>query len=429
MKVCYITAELPYSLQETFIMTEIQALLSKNIDITIIPVKPQKKLPNARDNMKLSKITIYMPLLGIYTIINALKIALKKPLKVFKLLLLLLTKSNSMKNTLKNLAAFPKALASAEAIQKIKPDFIHIHWLSVYSTVGLVAAELTGVPFGITAHRYDIYQNNLINEKAKRAKFIRAINSKGAEDIKAFITGGEKDKVLLLHMGVNLPKLSSMELHSKEHEDEVCSLPELDHDMQNQAKPCYSENKPFVMATPANLEMVKGHKYMLEAVKLLADQGFNVHWDIYGDGPCMEILKQLCQYVKINMQVEFKGRVPLQTLLKKYREGKVDCVILPSITVSKNEHEGIPVCLMEAMACCIPVISTNTGGIPELLQNGAGIIVNEKSPEELAEAVKGLYLNRRLYNIIRQSGFRRVKEEFCSEIISERLISLFHQDV
>jgi glycosyltransferase involved in cell wall biosynthesis len=429
MKVCYITAELPYSLQETFIMTEIQALLSKNVDIIIIPIKPRKKLPKAEDNMKLSKFTVFMPLIDIFTIIKALKIILKKPLKVFKLLLLTLTKSNSIKNTLKNLAAFPKALAAAEAIQKINPDFIHVHWLSVYSTVGLVAAELTGVPFGITAHRYDIYQNNLINEKAKRAKFIRAINNIGAEDIKTFITGEEKEKVLVLHMGVDLPKLSSMELYARGLEDEEYSLPEFDHEMQNQGKPCYSEHKPFVMATPANLEMVKGHKYMLEAVKLLSDQGFYVHWDIYGDGPCMEILKQFCQYVKINRQVEFKGRVPLQTLLKKYREGKVDCVVLPSITVNKNEHEGIPVCLMEAMACCIPVISTNTGGIPELLQNGAGIIVNEKSPEELAEAVKSLYLNRKLYNTVRQSGFRRVKEEFSSEIISDRLISLFHQDV
>ena len=55
---------------------------------------------------------------------------------------------------------------------------------------------------------------------------------------------------------------------------------------------------------------------------------------------------------------------------------QIDVVVLPSIDLGNGYHEGIPFALMEAMAYAIPVVATETGGIPELIGGGAGLPSN-----------------------------------------------------
>jgi len=111
-------------------------------------------------------------------------------------------------------------------------------------------------------------------------------------------------------------------------------------------------------------------------------------------------------------------------LLELYANNEVDCVILPSIVMDKGEHEGIPVSLMEAMAFKIPVISTNTGGIPELLDNDAGIMVEQKNSYKLAEAIETLIKDEGLRMKLGESGYNKVMEEFSLPNIVTKLLEL-----
>ena len=100
----------------------------------------------------------------------------------------------------------------------------------------------------------------------------------------------------------------------------------------------------------------------------------------------------------------------------------VDCTILPSIDLGAGEHEGIPVALIEAMGYGIPVISTSTGGIPELLSDGAGILVPHKDPVALADAIKSLLNDARLGKQLSYAGYKRVIDEFSIEPIVRKLV-------
>jgi len=80
---------------------------------------------------------------------------------------------------------------------------------------------------------------------------------------------------------------------------------------------------------------------------------------------------------------------------------------------------------MEAMSYCIPVISTNTGGIPELLDFDAGIIVNEKSADALKQAIIALATNGYLYKTIAMNGYRKVSDNFNVRQTAKALNSLF----
>jgi len=79
---------------------------------------------------------------------------------------------------------------------------------------------------------------------------------------------------------------------------------------------------------------------------------------------------------------------------------------------------------MEAMAYGIPVVSTKTGGIPELLLDGAGFLIKEKDPEELANALHNLKSDIYLYKTMQKKGYERISGSFNSEIIAKKLVEL-----
>ena len=103
----------------------------------------------------------------------------------------------------------------------------------------------------------------------------------------------------------------------------------------------------------------------------------------------------------------------------------VSVVILPSINTKDGAHEGIPVSLMEAMAYGIPVISTNTGGIPELLGGGGGIMVEEKNPQLLADAILRIMNDKSLRIELSESGKKKIEEDFNLKKNAKRLVELF----
>ncbi len=89
---------------------------------------------------------------------------------------------------------------------------------------------------------------------------------------------------------------------------------------------------------------------------------------IIGEGKERKELEALIGSLKLNTEVELVGELSHSKVINILSEDKIDILVLPSITLPLEKRaEGIPVALMEAMANGIPVISTATGGKPELL--------------------------------------------------------------
>jgi glycosyltransferase involved in cell wall biosynthesis len=82
---------------------------------------------------------------------------------------------------------------------------------------------------------------------------------------------------------------------------------------------------------------------------------------------------------------------------------------------------------MEAMAYKIPVISTNTGGIPELLEGRSGIMVEQKNPYKLAEAIETLIKDEKLRRKLGESGYKKIIEEFSLTNIVTKLLEFMRR--
>jgi glycosyltransferase involved in cell wall biosynthesis len=397
MRIVYVTARLPYTAAETFIAREIDELLRQGHEVLIVPRSPAFEVP-AYARALLPRTVAQRTFSASVAKACVAKICQSPGAALGALNLVL--KSRLPKTLVKNLAIFPKGIWLGRVAHEWKAAHIHAHWGATPATMALVASRVCGVPWSFTAHRYDIVENNLLTLKLREAAFARFISRSGMEMARAAGVGGLDRKAHLLHMGVSLPARPSA-AHAPAH--------------------------PSVLLCPANLQPVKGHQYLIAALALLRDRGIRACLWIAGSGELREQLERQVAELRLGNRVRFLGQVSHPELMRLYQDGKVGIVVLPSVDLGDGLHEGIPVSLMEAMAYDIPVVSTNTGGIPELLHGDAGLMVPPQDPVALAQALESLMKNAALRVRLAEAGRKRVEQEFAIDRVVAKLAKLFHR--
>lgn len=398
MKIIYITAQTPLGKGETFILEELFELKRQEVDLLIIPRTPTREIFH-KGAENLVKGSICLPLMNGKILIKFL-FSLITRARIVKVIENIFKYSRSVHILVKNLAVLPKAVYISDITKNNNVKHIHAHWGSTTSTMAYVVSRLSGIPWSFTLHRWDIKENNMLKEKVKSAKFVRCISENGKIELLRIIGTDFKDKIKVIHMGVKIPT--------------------------NVGGLLFKDKEYFKIVTPANLLAVKGHKYLIEACSILVEEGIkNFECIFYGKGLMRNELKEVIKKNLLNNYIKMPGMIPHEKLIQMYENSEVDIVILPSITTKNGEHEGIPVSLMEAMAYSIPVISTNTGGIPELLFDKAGVIVEGENPKQLAIVIKKFIKNRNFREKIGRQGYERVCKKFNIQKNTEKLLELF----
>jgi len=134
------------------------------------------------------------------------------------------------------------------------------------------------------------------------------------------------------------------------------------------------ELKENVIVAVSRLVKYKGHGLLVEAVNEMDDTSLV----IAGDGPFKEELEE-----KAGKDVHFSGRVPEEELPLYYSLGDIFC--LPTF------GEGLPLSILESMACGTPVLSTKVGSIPDVIEKDKdGLLVEPESKEDLEEGIRHL---------------------------------------
>ena len=145
----------------------------------------------------------------------------------------------------------------------------------------------------------------------------------------------------------------------------------------------HREHKPTThrdyLLSVGNLIPLKGHDIALRGLATLPDKELI----IIGQGPEEKKLKQLARDLGVFDRVTFLGHVPQRDLARYY--------VHADATLLMSSMEGMPNVIIESLACGTPVITTDVGGIPEIVNSSNGILLRERSTAALTRALENFY--------------------------------------
>jgi len=252
---------------------------------------------------------------------------------------------------------------------KPKPDLIHAHFSypDGFGMIGL--AKKWNIPLVISAlgtiERKVAYEGSYTSRQIIKAMNFADKVLSVSEDLKLHIVnlGINENNVIVVPNGVDTEKFKPA---GKENARKLLNLP-LD--------------KNIILFVGA-LRSIKGVDYLIEAAKNFVDSNTELYLVGRDDG-LKKSLKKMAQDFKITDFIKFIGPVNHEDIPLWISAS--DILVLPSLS------EGRPNVVLEALACEVPVVATDVGGIPELIINGeTGYLVPAKNPLELSEKVNKL---------------------------------------
>lgn len=172
----------------------------------------------------------------------------------------------------------------------------------------------------------------------------------------------------------------------------------------------------ILIGSVGRISPVKDHKTLVLAFSRLLESYSQVKLIIVGDGPQITELQQLLDTYKLNNKVKLLGfRDNIMELLSA-----MDVFVLPSL------HEGVPMVLLEAMACNTPIIASDVGGIPEVIDNGvSALLFRAGDVSELTKHLSLLIENPSYRHSLSESARNSLSEKFNMNSYIKNLLCIY----
>lgn len=162
----------------------------------------------------------------------------------------------------------------------------------------------------------------------------------------------------------------------------------------------------LILSTVQYLRPIKNPQTIVEACGVLAKRDVRAHLFVAGDGEMLEELQALSRELGIEDRTHWLGLVPDPTSLLQAS----DLFLLSTV------GEAFGLVLAESMACGVPVVGSQSGGIPEVVVNGeTGLLVPPLKPELFADAIEQLGKDKEMWSRLSRQGIERVREQFSME--------------
>jgi glycosyltransferase involved in cell wall biosynthesis len=331
-------------LSETFILSEVKALAAEGVDVR---VEAGRRSGRPNPDAAGAPPVVYWDEPGSRSQnLRALaSLALRHPLRALRDLSgQLRWRRDEPVRPLRRLAPIARRIAASA-------DHIHAHFAGAAALDAMRISLLTGVPFSVTTHAYDIFLTPTnLDEKLERARFHVAVCDYNAAYLRHRVprTAGRMHKVV---MGVDPARFRR-------------TVP-------------YPGGRTVVAV--GRLIEKKGFAYLVEAARSLPD----VQVRIAGDGPLRAELERVAP-----SNVELLGALPPDQVGELLEQA--DLLALPCVVAADGDRDSMPVVVKEALAMEVPVVGSDEVGMPEMVRDEWGRLVPPRDAGALAGAIAEL---------------------------------------
>ena len=252
-------------------------------------------------------------------------------------------------------------------------DAVHVPIPGDVGTIGMLLAWLLGKPLFIR------YCGNWLRQDTLAERFWRGFMEFCAGDRNVCLaTGGTDQPPSLRNQAIRWIFSTSL----TRREIELCAT----------TRDAASLTAPRLVIA-CRQEFKKGTDVVLESLALLQTEFPELHFDVVGDGGALSEFKQLANRLEITGRVTFHGKVNHDRVIELLKQADLFCFPTTS-------SEGFPKAVLEAMACGLPVVTTRVSVLPQLLNNGGGVLLNEATPVAVAEAVRHCLSDPQRYRLM-----------------------------
>ncbi|MHB8442166.1 MAG: glycosyltransferase [Candidatus Tyrphobacter sp.] len=354
MRLAVISSRFPCANTEPFLGVELAALRPLVERLVVAPLRPDTGMQHGTGGAAAILVSAW----SARALLEACATFARAPGRSLRALAAILCGSGGLVVKLKNLAVFPRALALAGRLRRERIDHVHAYWLSTPATAAFVIARVNAIGWSCTAHRWDIFEENMIVEKARSAAFVRTISERGKGELVRRVPE-VAGKVNVVRLGTGLFGASAG------------------------TRP----GNGLRLICAAAYVAPKGHADLLEAFAIAYDENPGLHLTLCGEGPLREYVRERASALPCRNAVVVGGYLDRRRLLTELGAGRYDAVILASRDDGVRMMEGIPSILIEAASLGVTCIATRSGGIGELLDEESAFLAPPQRPKDLARAI------------------------------------------
>ncbi len=397
-KLAFLVSKFP-CVDEMFILREMAALAEAGFDFDLYSLKASNEKVVQAEARKLLPRLAYRPFFFSREVFGAqFYFLFRRPARYFgALLVLVLEMWRKPVSLLKSLALFPKAVCYARLMQQRGAVHIHAFWATFPATMAWIAQRLTGLPYSLSAHAHDIYEDHsMLVRKIRCAAFVMTCTDYNRGHL-ARLVPEKRNAIKLVYHGLELKKF---------YEDAAARAP---------------SPGPLRVLSIGTFYKTKGFDTLIKACALLKEQSFAFECKIVGDGPERENLQALIAQHEVQNEVQLPGYLK-QEGLRPLRLWANVFILLPRPYL----HWGIPNVYIEALAARLPVIATPLNAINELIQpERTGTLVACDNAGAAAAALREVYEHPKRHANLAITGQKLVAEKFDARHTTRQVIDLF----
>jgi glycosyltransferase involved in cell wall biosynthesis len=263
-------------------------------------------------------------------------------------------------------------------------DVVHVHSPVLASVVRLISRAIPGRPPVVTTDHNSWASHGRLTRLANRLTFsMNDAHIAVSRQVVASMPKRCQAKCEVIVQGVDLASIEAIRKGRECIRAELGIAPD-----------------EVAICTVANLRWQKGYPDLLAAARSVVDSYPKAVFLAVGQGPLEADLKARHEELGLGDRFRFLG----------YRSDAVRIVAASDVFALASLHEGYPIAIMEALACGLPVVATDAGGVPDAIRNGVeGFVVPSQQPQRLAESLLKVIRNAELRTAMGAAALQRAQ--------------------
>ena len=392
LKVLYICTTFP-KLSEQFIMREVDALSDRPIDLEIVTLWGGDKFYNGLNIKRFSKWSLFKLW---WTLPLAI---LRKPRVMWRHLRKFVEgRPPSLLNFFETLLGYGFALTHWLEVDKKRPDLLHGIWATSPASAAYLLSALTGVPFSMGAHAYDVFEDGgdwHLTEKLRRTSLVHTTSNNTREELLRRGSDPQKTRVILSGL-LDYPHFKRLR----------------------------SPRNTIRVIYVGRLVEKKGLFYQIDVLKALKVAGVQFEARIVGSGELDTKLRDYRDKSGLHCELEFWGRQTFRAVQEQL--DWADLFFYTGKISAKGDRDGLPNVIGEAMAHGVTVLTTAVGATTEAVEHGTtGMVLPPDNPALWVDQVVQFQRDDALMETIRKNAREWVEKNFDARRNSRELYLAF----